>query len=218
MSVAPAPRERSAADAAGFAELARASPAQMADLEAFRLRLADANQHMNLVGPSAMEAFWSRHAWDSAQLIDLAPGARHWADLGAGAGFPGVILAILLKGVRGARVELIDSMAKRCRFLTEVVEALGLPASVHNARAETLKLKVEVAAARACAPLVKLLGFANPYLERGAVGLFLKGQDVASEMEEAARYWVYAAEVLPSRSDERGRILRIESPARVRRR
>src|SRR5690606_23717223 len=99
-------------------------------------KLTAANRVMNLVGPATLDIFWSRHAWDSAQLLDLAPEARTWADLGAGAGLPGVVLAILLKGRPGAHVHLIDSMTKRCRFLSEVVGALDLPATVHNARAE----------------------------------------------------------------------------------
>ena len=104
---------------------------------------------MNLVGPSALAAFWLRHAYDSAQLLFLAPEALTWADLGAGAGFPGIVLAIKLKGREGAHVHLVESMAKRCRFLSEVVAALDLPATVHNVRAESLEIKVDAVTARA---------------------------------------------------------------------
>jgi 16S rRNA (guanine527-N7)-methyltransferase len=100
-------------------------------------------------------------------------------------------------------------MAKRCRFLTEVVTGLDLPATVHNARAEDLSLSVDIVTARACAPLSRLLGYARPYLQRGAVALFLKGQDVVAEMEEATKSWDIQADVLPSVSDARGRIVRI---------
>jgi 16S rRNA (guanine527-N7)-methyltransferase len=203
----PHPQVETAAD---FAAASGASPAQMADLEAYLSQLATANQVMNLVGPSTLDVFWSRHAWDSAQLLDLAPEARTWADLGAGAGLPGVVLAILLKGQVGAHVHLIDSMAKRCRFLAEVVRALGLPATVHNFRAEDLDIQVDVVTARACAPLVKLLGFARPYLQRGARGLFLKGQDVEAEIAEAARFGAKGLRLAPSRSDPRGRIVIVE--------
>jgi len=184
-----------------------ATDAQMADLEAFRALIADWNGRMNLVGPSALDVFWLRHAYDSAQLASLAPEALRWADLGAGAGFPGVVLAILLKDRPGAAVHLIESMTKRCRFLSEAVQALELPAQVHNARAESLDLSVEVVAARACAPLTKLFGFARPYLRRGATGLFLKGQDVASELQEATISWVFEADLIPSRSHSDGRIV-----------
>jgi 16S rRNA (guanine527-N7)-methyltransferase len=193
-----------------------ASAQQMCDLERYRVLLAEWNEAMNLVGPSALAEFWPRHAHDSAQLLALQPGARIWADLGSGAGFPGVILAILLKGAPGAQVHLVESMAKRCRFLAEAVQALELPAVVHNARAEDLKLRVEVVTARACAPLVKLLGYARPYLDRGAVGLFLKGQDVVSELTEASRYWKFEAQSTASLSHPDGRILQVKGLKRVR--
>ena len=198
------------ADAAAFAAAVGATPSQMADLEAYRARLVETNRVMNLVGPSTLEVFWSRHAWDSAQLLPLAPEAKTWADLGAGAGLPGVVLAILLKDTPGAHVHLIDSMTKRCRFLSEVVTALDLPATVHNVRAESLSMTVDVVTARACAPLSKLLGFARPYLARGATGLFLKGQDVEAEMAEAATYGAKGLRIVPSRSDPRGRIVIVE--------
>src|SRR3569833_265607 len=131
-------------DAESFAAATGASPSQVADLERFRVRLADRNEVMNLVGPATLPDFWARHAWDSAQRLKLAPEERAWADLGAGAGLPGLVLAILGKGVLGFHVDLVESMTKRCRFLREVVEALQLPATVHNARAENLDLAVEI--------------------------------------------------------------------------
>jgi 16S rRNA (guanine527-N7)-methyltransferase len=188
----------------------------MADLEAFLALLADWNGRMNLVGPSALAQFWPRHAYDSAQLLQVEPDARIWADLGAGAGFPGLVLAILLKGVPGARVHLVESLAKRCRFLQAVVDALALPATVHNARAEALALKVDVVTARACAPLERLLGYAEPYLKRGAAGLFLKGQDLEAELTDAAKTWTFQAWTTPSLSSPQGRILSVKGLARVR--
>jgi 16S rRNA (guanine527-N7)-methyltransferase len=196
-------------DAAGFAALTGATPEQVALLERYRVLLAEWNERMNLVGPATLEVFWSRHAWDSAQILSLEPDALRWADLGTGAGLPGVVLAILGKGRAGFHVELVDSLAKRCRLLQTVVDELGLPATVRNARAESLDLPVDVVTARACAPLVRLLGYAESYLRRGATGLFLKGQDVASELEEATKYWEFDADILPSRSDPRGRIVRV---------
>ena len=189
---------------------------QMADLEAFRALLGQWNEGMNLVGPSAMAEFWPRHVYDSAQLLALAPEARIWADIGAGAGFPGVVLAILLKDTPGARMHLVESMTKRCRFLHAVVDQLALPAEVHNARAENLKLKVDVVCARACAPLVRLLGYSRPYLTCGATGLFLKGQDVVSELTEAAKYWNFEAHLTTSLSHPEGRVLQVKGLKRVR--
>ncbi len=218
MSVAPslAPPEPSPiVDAEGFSAATGAGDGQMADLEAFRALLTEWNGRMNLVGPSVLADFWGRHAFDSAQLLGLAPDARTWADLGAGAGFPGLVLAILLKGEPGAHVHLVESIAKRCAFLQAVVEALGLPASVHRSRAEDLSLTVDIVTARACAPLPRLLEFAWPCLRNGATGLFLKGQDVEAELAEATRYWKFQVRALPSRSGP-GTILEIGKVRRVR--
>jgi 16S rRNA (guanine527-N7)-methyltransferase len=219
MSVAPAPPEAHPSpvvfDAAAFQAATAASEAAMADLQTFRALLEDWNGRMNLVGPSALADFWRRHAFDSAQLLALEPDALTWADLGAGAGFPGIVLAILLKGRPGAQVHLVESMAKRCRFLLHVVETLALPATVHNARSESLTLKVDVVTARACAPMVRLLEYARPYLKAGARGLFLKGQDVDIELQEAARYWKIDAQLVQSLSHDQGRIVQLKRAVRV---
>ena len=202
-------------DASEFQARTRASDAAIADLDRYRLMLEEGNAVMNLVGPASLPDFWNRHALDSAQLLALAPDARIWADLGAGAGLPGVVLAILLKGVDGAKVWLIDSQAKRCRFLESAVSSLSLPAEVVNARAETLSIKADIVTARACAPLDKLLDFAKPYRGRGAEALFLKGEKAEEEIVEARRRHRFDVDVLPSRSDPRGRILRIRSSQRA---
>lgn len=203
-------------DSQSFAKASKATPEQMAELSRFLDMLAAGNEVMNLVGPATIPDFWNRHAWDSAQLFRLSPEALTWADLGAGAGFPGLVLAILGKGRDGFHVHLVESMAKRCRFLSQVVSELSLPATVHNERAENLSLAVDIVTARACAPLHRLLGYARPYLMSGAQGLFLKGQDVVSDMSEAARYWEYEADVVPSLSDARGRIVRVRRLGRAR--
>ena len=197
-----------------FAALTGADDRALADLEVYRARLEDWNQRMNLVGPATLPAFWSRHALDSAQLLPLAPEALTWADLGTGAGLPGVVLAILGRNRPGFHIHLVESMAKRCRFLEAVTAELGLPATVHNARAEALGLTVDIVTSRACAPLVRLLGYARPYFRRGAGALFLKGQDVVAEIEDATRSWDFEVDILPSLSDDRGRILRIRSSGR----
>jgi 16S rRNA (guanine527-N7)-methyltransferase len=182
---------------------------RLADALRFREILEIANRRMNLVGASTLADFWRRHFLDSAQLLGLKPDARRWADLGAGAGFPGLVLAIVLKGEPDVEIHLIDSMAKRCVFLREVVRTLDLPAQVHNARAEVLRLDVEVVTARACAPLGRLLGFARPSLGSCSTGLFLKGEEVERELAEAQKTWRFKVKTHPSLSDRRGRILEI---------
>ncbi|ATQ40983.1 16S rRNA (guanine(527)-N(7))-methyltransferase RsmG [Caulobacter mirabilis] len=217
MSDAPAPPEAAGAvlDAAGYQALTQATPAQIADLTRFLEMLTEGNAVMNLVGPATIPDFWNRHAWDSAQLLQLAPQAKTWADLGAGAGFPGLVLAAMLKGAPGAKVHLVESMTKRCRFLAQVSKELDLPTEIHNVRAEDLSLTVDIVTARACAPMSRLLGYARPYLKRGAVGLFLKGQDVVSELQEAEKAWRFESELTVSRSDPRGRIVQVKGLSRV---
>jgi 16S rRNA (guanine527-N7)-methyltransferase len=219
MSAVSAPliiEELDPVDAAAFQRLTGCTDAQLADLTRFQALLGEWNEVMNLVGPATIPTYWNRHAWDSAQLLKLAPEARTWADLGAGAGLPGVVLAILLKDTPGAKVHLVESMAKRCRFLRVVADDLNLPVEIHNARAEELDLKVEIVTARACAPMVRLLGYAQPYFKRGALALFLKGQDVASELAEAATYWKFESDLRPSLSDPRGQIVQVKGLKSVR--
>lgn len=186
-------------------------PERMVDMTAFLDQLTEANAVMNLVGPDSIPDFWNRHAFDSAQLLDLAPEARTWADLGAGAGFPGVVLAILLKGRADAHVYLIDSLQKRCRFLQAIVDDLDLPATVIWGRAEEQSISVDVVTARAVAPLDKLLGYAQPYMARGAQGLFLKGEKAELELQEARKVWHIEGDLSVSRSDPRGRILNVRT-------
>lgn len=198
-----------------FQVVRSATPAQMADLGTLIERLTAANAVMNLVGPDTIPDVWNRHIFDSAQLLDLVPEAGTWADLGAGAGFPGLVLAILLKDRADSHVWLVDSLGKRCRFLQEVVDALSLRATVVNGRAEDQRIKVDVVTARALAPMDRLLGYAQPYLQRGAQGLFLKGEKAEVELIEARKVWQFDSSLSVSRSDPRGRIVSVRSLRRV---
>jgi 16S rRNA (guanine527-N7)-methyltransferase len=203
-------------DAAAFAAATGADARQMGDMARYQELLSDWNDQMNLVGPNGLTTFWLRHAYDSAQLLHVEQSVKRWADVGAGAGFPGVVLAILLKGRPGSAVHLIESMGKRVRFLDAVTQALDLPVVLHHARAEDMRPLegLEVVTARACAPLPRLLGYTQAFFKAGARGVFLKGRDVEAELTEARRSWRFEAELLPSRSDPSGRILRIERLSR----
>ena len=203
--------------AAQFQALSGATDARMADLERFRALLTEANQVMNLVGPSTLPEYWSRHVLDSWQLFEHAPDALTWADLGAGAGLPGVVLAIFLKGRPGAHVHLIDSLGKRCRFLEQAKTELDLPATVINGRAEEQAITVDVVTARAVAPMEKLLGYAQPYMDRGAQGLFLKGEKAPDELKSARLSWHFKAQLHPSRlTDGRGHVVQVRGLRRAR--
>ena len=166
---------------------------------------------MNLIAPSTEPVLWTRHIADSLQLLALAPAARTWVDLGSGGGFPGLVIACALADTPGARVDLVESNAKKAAFLRDAVRATAAPAMVHAVRIEDFVAQaaaaVDVVTARALAPLNELLALAYPLLKRGAEGVFPKGQDVATELTEAAKCWNIQTSLVPSRTDPRARIV-----------
>jgi 16S rRNA (guanine527-N7)-methyltransferase len=167
----------------------------------------------NLVSSSTIPQVWMRHVADSLQLVPIVPNVHRWIDLGAGGGFPGIVIACALAGKPGAEVHLIESVQKKAAFLRAATSELALPAIVHAQRIEDFVSatteRFDVVTARALAPLDKLLGYAIPLLKRGAVGLFPKGQDVEAELTQAAKSWTIEADLVPSRTDPRSRIVRV---------
>jgi 16S rRNA (guanine527-N7)-methyltransferase len=182
-----------------------------ARLDRFVALLLAWQEHTNLIARSTMPVVWTRHIADSLQLLDLAPQAKVWADLGSGAGFPGIVIASALADTESAEVHLVESIGKKATFLREAVQVTGAPAVVHAMRIEDFVDKapesIDVVTARAVAPLPRLLALAHPLLKKGALGLFPKGQDVASELTEAAKYWKIQSDLAGSRTDERAQIL-----------
>jgi 16S rRNA (guanine527-N7)-methyltransferase len=165
-------------------------------LHAWQLRL-------NLVAQSTLDQVWDRHFADSAQLLRLAPEAKVWLDLGSGAGFPGLVIAILRANHANFVMHLVESTAKKCAFLAEVARATEAPVEIHCMRVEELDrsdtiLRPEVVTARALAPLPRLLELASPWLGRDARGLFLKGRGVEKELLAAERHLHFKAELHPS--------------------
>jgi 16S rRNA (guanine527-N7)-methyltransferase len=187
----------------------------MERLETHRRFLADWSERMNLVGPKELEAYWSRHAQDSAQIVQLAPKAKRWVDLGSGAGFPGLTIACLVAAEPDVSVHLVESTGKKAVFLRAVAEEAELPIKVFNQRIEDFGAgegPYDVVTARALAPLPRLIGYAKPILDRGATGLFHKGADLDAELAAARDVLdggAYQADVLESLSDPRGRIVRV---------
>jgi 16S rRNA (guanine527-N7)-methyltransferase len=164
-----------------------------------------------LVATSTLPRVWTRHVADSLQLLDLAPEARIWVDLGSGGGFPGLVIACALAPTPNARVHLVESNVKKAAFLREAVRLTKAPAVVHAARienfVESFDESADVVTARALAPLKVLLEQGFRLLERGGVGVFPKGQDVDAELTEATKYWNMEASLAPSRTDSKGRIV-----------
>ena len=170
---------------------------------------------VNLVAPSTLPELWTRHIADSLQLLALAPQARVWADLGSGGGFPGMPIACALAEQTGAKVHLVESNGKKAAFLRAAVRATAAPAVVHQERiekfGETCAEAVQVVTARALAPLKTLCVQAFPFVAKGAIAMFPKGQDVEAELTDAAKYWRLQASRVPSRTSPDGSVVVIRA-------
>ena len=184
----------------------------MARLEAYAELLKRWSGRINLVSRNTLGDLWRRHFLDSAQLLPFIPDkTRRLVDLGSGAGFPGLVLAIL--GVPG--VELIESDKRKCVFLREAARIADTPVKITDSRIESAKPRpVDIVTARACAPLDKLLPLAQGFIGPNTICLFLKGEHAADELTEARAGWRMTAARHPSRADPRGVILKLEQVTR----
>ena len=174
-----------------FAAISNVSRETLVRLERYAHTLADWNSRHNLVSAASLEALWHRHMWDSAQLFPLIPAAaRSLVDLGSGAGFPALVLACLLRERQGFRTVLYESVAKKCRFLEAAAAAMELEVEIRPRRIEDAAPEAfDVVTARACAPLGKLLSYAEGFQGPGTINLFLKGQSAEAELTAAAECW-----------------------------
>lgn len=184
-------------------------------LAAFVECLLHRQQTLNLIADSTVPHIWTRHVADSLQLLSLAPEALVWADLGSGAGFPGLPLACALAERNGARVHLVESTRKKSEFLNEAIRATGAPAVVHCQRiadfARSFPGRLDIVTARALAPMPILLDYVRPFVKTGAKALLLKGQDLDAELTEAAKYWIIKAELVASKTSASSKIAVIRS-------
>jgi len=208
-----------AADKAEALRLTPVSRETLTRLETFVDLLLQWQRTTNLISPATISNLWTRHVADSLQLLDLAPAAKVWVDFGSGGGFPGIPVGCALAGRPGAKVHLVESNGKKAAFLREAIRVTGIPAVVHARRIEdcgdSFGDKIDVVSARALAPLKILCDQAFPLIAKGAVGLFPKGQDVAAELTEAAKYWRVEARTVPSRTSPDGCIVVIDSVMRL---
>jgi 16S rRNA (guanine527-N7)-methyltransferase len=198
-----------------FAQAANVPRGTLEKLEAYAALLRQWQGAVNLVGRDTLDDLWRRHMLDSAQLAPhIPPGAETITDLGSGAGFPGLVLAI----VTGLKVHLVESTGKKAAFLREAARLTDAPAEVHHGRAESVTpWAAEVITARAFAPLPALLDYAEPFLNAtdGPVTcLFLKGRTGREELTEAGKTWTMTADILPSLSDEAGMVLKLRDISR----
>lgn len=168
----------------------------------------------NLVGPATLPGLWSRHFADSAQLYGLAPNARLWLDLGSGAGFPGLVIAIIQAGTPDFRMHLVESNRKKCAFLAEVARETKAPVDIHAMRIEELaecaqSLRPDVVSARALAPLPRLFDLAAPFFGERTKGLFPKGREAEAEIAAAREDWEFDFRIHQSLTAEDSHILEV---------
>jgi 16S rRNA (guanine527-N7)-methyltransferase len=182
------------------------------DFEGYEALLKKWAKQINLIGPSTVTHFWSRHVLDCAQVLPLAgPNVVTAADFGTGAGLPGLILARLLQDQSPkAHMILVEASAKRCGFLREAARLLGVATTIINDKIEiTPAQPVNLVTARAFAPLDKLLAFAYPWAGLQARLIFFKGEDVQREIDEASTNWAFQSRVTQSITDSRGCLVEI---------
>ncbi len=174
----------------------------------------------NLISEASFAEVWTRHIADSAQLLALAPHARRWIDLGSGAGFPGMVIAIQLADLADARVHCIESDRRKCAFLRQVARATGAPAEIHAARIESIDPEalapVDAVTARALAPLPRLVEFAKVWLAQGAVGVFPRGRSAEAQLEALPAAPDLAIDLVASKLDPEAAIVRVRSASKAR--
>ena len=203
-----------------FAEAFKVPRETIHRLICYAALLTEWQGRQNLVSAKTLNHVWHRHFADSAQLLRLAPDAKVWLDLGSGAGFPGLVIAILQANHASFRMHLVESTAKKCAFLSEVARATEAPVEIHCMRIEELSqnatsLKPEIVSARALAPLPRLLELAAPWFGPGAKGLFLKGRDAKQDIEAAKRRWSFAYQLHPSLTADESTIIEITDLAKL---
>lgn len=171
---------------------------------------------VNLVSASTLPFAWERHFKDSLQLLPYLPQKKvSLIDLGSGAGFPGLVLAIARPETLD--VTLVEADLKKCLFLENVSRETFSPVTILRSRIESLEstLKADVITARGLAPLTLLLGYAISLMKEEAACLFLKGKEFEKEIQEAQKKWEFDLEIFPSLADSRGRILKIKYLKRI---
>lgn len=199
--------------AEGFRAAAGVSRETSERLAAYVDLLGQWNRRVNLVGRATMADVWRRHVLDSAQLFpQLPPDARTVVDLGSGAGFPGLVLAIL--GVPD--MHLVEADGRKAVFLREAARVAAARVTVHAGRIEDMPgLAADAVTGRALADLPRLLDLAEKFVTSRTICLFLKGRNAAQELTEARKTWKMRDTLLPSLSDPEGSILRLESVVRA---
>lgn len=198
--------------ASDFGRITGVSRETLDRLEIYSELLKKWQKTINLVGRGSFKDLWRRHMLDSAQLLAMAPqGAEVWLDMGSGAGFPGLVLAIMGAG----EVHLVESDGRKCAFLVEAARLTGAEVQIHNSRIEDLwdasdvPSRIDVITARALSSTASLLEMARPFATARTICLFPKGQDVDKELTKDTIFGKIDLQKIPSTTNSESVVLRI---------
>ena len=203
-----------------FAEKYDVSHETINKLKTYQSLLIEWQKKFNLVSRSSLEDSWGRHFLDSMQLFKYIPEkALNLADFGSGAGFPGMVLAVMAQEKTPyLKVVLVESIKKKTLYLNEVSRATQTPVNIINDRIENLPpQKFDVITSRALTSLKDLLKYAAPFCKKETVCIFPKGRSYASELAEAHKLWSFKCQIEPNEQSSEGKILIVTDIANKRR-
>lgn len=168
----------------------------------------------NLVSPATLDQVWHRHFADSAQLLSIAGNWESWMDLGSGAGFPALVVAICAANREDRAVHIVESNARKVAFCREVVRETGCSVEIHHSRIESLHgdarlVGADIVSARALAPLNQLFALTEPFFTDQTTGLFPKGRQVENELAQCSADWSFDKTLHPSLTDAGARIVAV---------
>jgi len=186
-------------------------------LERFRVMVEQWSGRVNLIGRSTRAQIWRRHIWDSLQAVHATHLSGHWVDVGTGAGFPGLVIAIYAQErAQHLRCTLVESDRRKVSFLQAVARDLSLDVRVIRGRVEEIDpLDADILSARAVAALDRLLEYAQRHLAETGVALFFKGSSWRTEVRATEHSWMYSYDPIPSETEPAAVILKIKGIRRV---
>jgi len=172
------------------------------------------NEKINLVSKNTLVDIWERHFLDSGQIIKhVEASGKRWVDVGSGAGFPGLVVALLLRDRKiDCDLVLVEKNPKKGFFLSEVIRKLKLSVEVVNDNIDTLEpLKADILTARAFSELNKLIEIAFRHRKKEGICLFLKGENYRMELDKTLNYWFFDYDIFDSLSNPSGKIIRVKN-------
>ncbi|MDJ0614481.1 MAG: 16S rRNA (guanine(527)-N(7))-methyltransferase RsmG [Rhizobiaceae bacterium] len=161
-------------------------------LNLYVARLEEWQKKTNLIAPSTLDEIWQRHVADSLQCLAIKPDVRRWLDIGSGGGFPGLVIAAIMADYDDSTLVMVESNNKKTAFLRQVNRQMGATAKVVTSRIEDVEIDdfvPEIVTARALTALPGLLELSDKWLSQGAIGLFHKGREYESELQDCHGLW-----------------------------